>query len=72
MFPSTGKVVMATIFWDLREILLINILAKRQTFLNRVKVVIIEKIPAMARTKVLVFHNNEAFHTSALFVKIMN
>jgi histone-lysine N-methyltransferase SETMAR len=68
--PSAGK-VMASVFWDAKGILLIDYLEKGKTItgdyyaalLVKLKTVIGEKRPGMAKKKVLFHHDNAPVHS---------
>jgi len=72
---SAGK-IMATVFWDSQEIILIDYLEKGTTItgayysslLNRLKTELQEKRPRLAHKKVLFHHDNAPAHTSAIVV----
>ena len=72
MVPSAGK-VMATIFWDLHGIILMDYLQKRKTIteeyyaslLDRFDAILKEKQPHLAK-KVFFYHDNAPANTSAI------
>ncbi|KMQ82022.1 mariner transposase, partial [Lasius niger] len=71
--PSAGK-VMATIFWDSRDIIFIDYLEKGKTItgqyyaslLDRFHAELMEKRPHLAKKKILFHHDNAPAHTAAI------